>query len=271
MNKWISLWAICLCAGFLSCSDDEKEDGALKVYVPETYVTNFLNLDDVKKWQKTEQVELKIGQTGLLKIEGGNRQYDMARADDEAMAEILPHPHDADVVTISANTLGTTTIRIQGADQQVTTIPLTISEEIQYYMFCNSHYDILIKTGNEEPDEPLRKAIAEKVEERYLFRAEMMELTYDTPTSGKFLINNRKDAEALSGTFQTRKDDQINGIHLTLSTQEQSYHYTVAKNISSHTRSLPPETTYFVEDLTELLQTDHPTLTQVLVITKVCV
>jgi hypothetical protein len=268
MKKTFYLLLVYLCVGFVSCSDDDKDDTSMKAYVPETFTSEFLNLGSVEKWIKTDQADIPVGQVGLIRIEGGNGAYTAQSANDE-IVEVLGHPSDSKVFTLeSKNILGSTTLTIKDGDLTSLTIPVTVNEYTKKYWLCNSSPDILIKTGTEEVEEALEKAIEKKVRDRPIIKGYALILTYETSHSGILVIENSKKGVLYTGVFEETKDDRYTYLNMTIDGEE--YRYTLTNDYSALLRMDSPDTIGFVEDMTALFQVDYPEITQVLVVTRVC-
>lgn len=253
----------------VSCSDDEKtDDEIIKVYVPENYLPNFHNLESVSRWVKTDKIELKVGQIGLAKIEGGNSQYNMAQSQDTEIAEVLPHPSNRDVITIACEKIGETTISLKSKTEETIKIPLVVEEYKQSYFLCRDEPDIIILAGEKEPEDVIKKAITEQIKEQTIFKGYLLDLIYDTPKSGKVEIYDSKEKKILSGTFEEEKDTDSNRLEMDFDGKK--HHFTRTDNPSEFFRSTGPKTTFFIEDQTQLFQTDYPGITEVTVITGVC-
>lgn len=272
MKKCLQLFLVCLCLGFASCSDD-NDDSSLKAYVPETY--DYYNGEyptdpgSIKKWIKTDKAELRVGQVGIVKIEGGSGEY-TATSENEDIAEILWHPHDSNVYTISNNgKLGSTTITIKDKDSNSLSITITFGEYTEVFALCNSNPGIIVKEGQNDAEEAIVKDIMQKIVERNILKGSALELTYNKSNSGKISIKDNKDKELHSGTFERSLDNQYN--HLIINIDNKEYDYIVTNDISGLLREVGPQTTYFVEDLTELFKTDYPKITKVLVGITVCI
>jgi hypothetical protein len=271
MEKTFYLLLVYLCVGFVSCSDDDKDDTSMKAYVPETFTSEFLNLGSVEKWIKTDQADISVGQVGLIRIEGGNGTYTAQSADDE-IVEVLGHPSDSKVFTLeSKNKLGSTTLAIKDGDLNSLTIPVTVNEYTKKYALCDSSPDIIIKTGTgtEEVEEALEKAIEKKVRDRPIMKGNALILTYETSHSGILVIENGKKGVLYTGVFEETKDDRYTYLNMTIHGEE--YQYILTNDYSALLRMNPPETIGFVEDMTALFQVDYPEITQVLVVTQVCI
>lgn len=269
MKTYLPILLICLCAGFISCSSDDEDDSSMKAYVPETYTSNFLNLESVDKWVRTDIADIPVGQVGLIKIEGGSSEY-TAYSENDKIVKILMHPHNSKVFTVeSQNILGSTTVIIKDEDNNSLSIPVTVSEYTETYWLCRGTPDVIIMAGETEPEETLKNSILEAIKERNILKGYTLELIYEKKISGKISIKNSKGEEHYSGTFEKSEDNKYT--YLDLKVNDQEYHYTVTYDYSGLLKDLGPRNTHFVEDLTEFFQESYPELTKVLVVTTVCI
>ena len=264
MKKELSLFIIFLCISFISCSDD-NEGASAKVYVPEEYRDNYLQLIYINDWIMTDKIELKVGQLGLFKIEGGHDTYNNAQSQNEEIANVRKHPYIQNATTIECLKLGSTYITVNGKNGAEITIPLTISENSRRYVLSKSEPEIrIIMTGKNESEDLIKNTIIEKIKERHILTGSL-DFIYDKPSSGRFVVKNSNDEEIHSGVFEQYVDNQYNKFNM--KSEELEYDFIVADYTQYITlRSSALEYTYFIEDLTELFRIDYPDIIKVSVI-----